>query len=94
MIPLLGKSPRTPSSCSESTTRTDFWHAAIEALRKAGVALYANVSPSRDHGLTAGSGISGIWYSMIFNRDEVRVEFALGTRSKPRGLKSWLKPPL
>ena len=62
--------------------RADFWHAAIEALRKAGVALYANVSPSRDHWLNAGSGISGIWYSMIFNRDEVRVEFALGTRSK------------
>lgn len=44
--------------------------------------LYANVSPSRDHWLNAGSGVSGIYYSMIFNRDEVRVNFALGTRSK------------
>ncbi|RMX04892.1 DUF4268 domain-containing protein [Corticibacter populi] len=62
--------------------RTDFWHAALEALRTANVALYANVSPSRDHWLNAGSGTSGIYYSMIFNRDETRVDFALGTRSK------------
>lgn len=62
--------------------RTDFWHAALEALRAANVALYANVSPSRDHWLNAGSGASGIYYSMIFTRDEARVEFALGTRSR------------
>lgn len=62
--------------------RTDFWHAALEALRSANVALYSNVSPSRDHWLNAGSGVSGIYYSMIFNRDEARVDFALGTRSK------------
>lgn len=62
--------------------RTDFWHAALEALRTANVALYANVSPSRDHWLNAGSGMRGVYYSMIFNRDEARVDFALGTRSK------------
>ena len=62
--------------------RTDFWHATLEALRAANVVLYSNVSPSRDHWLNAGSGVSGIHYSMIFNRDEVRVYFAFGTRSK------------
>ncbi|RUR70920.1 DUF4268 domain-containing protein [Variovorax guangxiensis] len=62
--------------------RTDFWHAALEALRMSNVGLYANVSPSRDIWLNAGSGASGIYYSMIFNRDEARVDFALGTRSK------------
>lgn len=62
--------------------RTDFWHATLEALHASGIGLYANVSPSRDHWLNAGSGVSGIHYSMIFNRDEARVEFALGTRSK------------
>lgn len=62
--------------------RTDFWHAALEALRAANVALYANVSPSRDHWLNAGSGASGIYYTMIFTRDEARVHFSLGTRSK------------
>lgn len=36
--------------------RTDFWHAALEALRTANVVLYGNVSPSRDRWLNAGSG--------------------------------------
>ncbi len=62
--------------------RTDFWHEALEALRTNNVALFANVSPSRDHWLNAGAGAGGIYYSMIFNRDEARVDFALGTKSK------------
>lgn len=62
--------------------RTDFWHATLEALTKASVDLYSNVSPSRDHWLNAGSGMGGVHYSMVFNRDEARVDFALSTRSK------------
>jgi hypothetical protein len=56
--------------------RTDFWHQVLEALRIAGVDVYANVSPSRDPWLNAGSGVSGVHYTMIFGRNEVRVEFS------------------
>lgn len=62
--------------------RTDFWHQTLEALEAAGITLYSNVSPSRDHWLNAGSGMSGVHYSMIFNRDEARVNFVLGRASK------------
>jgi hypothetical protein len=62
--------------------RTDFWHRTLEALERADVDLYANVGPSRDHWLNAGSGLSGVFYTMIFNKDEARVEFALGRASK------------
>lgn len=62
--------------------RTEFWHAALEALRAAKITLYANVSPGRDHWLSAGSGMSGVHYSIVFNRDGARVEFALDTSSK------------
>lgn len=62
--------------------RTDFWHQTLEALQDAKVALYSNVAPSRDHWLNAGSGLSGVHYSMIFNRDEARVNFVLGRASK------------
>ncbi len=62
--------------------RTDFWHQTLEALQDAKVALYGNVAPSRDHWLNAGSGLSGVHYSMIFNRDEARVNFVLGRASK------------
>lgn len=62
--------------------RTDFWHQTLEALQEAKVALYGNKSPSRDHWLTAGSGLSGVHYVMIFNRDEARVHFELDRPSK------------
>ena len=62
--------------------RTDFWHMTLEALRTANVKLYSNVSPSRDHWLNAGSGLSGVHYAMIFNKDEARVNFVLGRASK------------
>lgn len=62
--------------------RTDFWHMTLEALRRANVELFGKVSPSRDHWLNAGSGLSGVYYSMIFNKDEARVNFVLGRTSK------------
>lgn len=62
--------------------RTDFWHQTLNALRKANVQLYANVGPGRDAWLAAGSGLSGVHYSMIFNHDGVRVHFVLGRSSK------------
>lgn len=55
----------------------DFWHETLEALRIAGVDLYDNVSPKRDHWLNAGSGLGGVVYSMVINKDEARVNFAL-----------------
>ena len=36
--------------------------------------LYNNVSPTKDHWLGAGSGLSGCPYSLIFNQKELRVE--------------------
>ena len=62
--------------------RTDFWHQTLEALQEAKAPLYGNVAPSRDHWLNAGSGLSGIHYSMIFNRDEARVNFQFDRAAK------------
>ncbi|MCC8363841.1 DUF4268 domain-containing protein [Lysobacter sp. A6] len=62
--------------------RTEFWHRTLEALDKAGVDLYSNVGPSRDHWLNAGSGLSGVPYTMIFNKDEARVELTIARATK------------
>ncbi|HDR9054711.1 TPA: DUF4268 domain-containing protein [Burkholderia vietnamiensis] len=62
--------------------RTEFWHLTLEALRTANVDLYANVRPGKDNWLNASFGLTGVHYSMIFNRDEARVDFALGTGSQ------------
>jgi hypothetical protein len=62
--------------------RTDFWHMALGALRKANVLLYANVNPGKDPWLNAGSGLGGIYYAMIFNKGEVRVNFVLNRAAR------------
>jgi len=58
--------------------REEFWEAALEQLRTDGVDLFRNISPSRDHWLNAGSGLRGCPYTLIFLKDEVRVEMSLG----------------
>lgn len=63
------------------TLRTEFWHQTLEAFEKAGVRLYENVSPSRDHWLNAGSGLGGVHYAIVFSKDEARVEFVLSHRT-------------
>lgn len=61
--------------------RREFWQRALEALDRAGVSLYSNVGPSKDSWLYAGSGLSGVMYTMIINKDELRVEFSLSRNS-------------
>jgi len=64
--------------------RAEFWAKTLDAFEKAGIDLFANVSPSRDHWINAGAGVGGVHYSLIFGKDEARVEFALCTNSKER----------
>ena len=54
--------------------RLAFWTRMLDRLRASEVSLYNNISPSRDHWLSAGCGLSGCHYSLIFGRDEARVE--------------------
>jgi hypothetical protein len=57
--------------------RSAFWTRTLERLRNSEVKLYNNISPSRDQWLSAGCGVSGCHYSLIFGRDEARVELNL-----------------
>ncbi|SCM68739.1 DUF4268 domain-containing protein [Donghicola eburneus] len=60
--------------------RYEFWQAALERLHAKGVEIYRNISPARNHWLSAGSGVRSCPYQMIFSRDEARVELSF-TRS-------------
>jgi hypothetical protein len=57
--------------------RLDFWEQALEALRARGLTRYNTINPSKDHWLSSGTGVSGCVYSLIFSRDEARVELSL-----------------
>lgn len=58
--------------------RYAFWSQALEALRRAGLPLYQNISPSRDHWISAATGISGCGYNLVFGKFDVRVELYIG----------------
>ena len=62
--------------------RLAFWEQTLAALETAGVTLYGNVSPSKDHWLNAGFGLSGVPYTMIFSQKEARADFAISRGSK------------
>lgn len=57
--------------------RFAFWEMALEQLKADKVEIFRNISPSRDHWLSAGSGLSSCPYTMIFSKDEARVELNL-----------------
>jgi hypothetical protein len=57
--------------------RVDFWRQTLDALEKERVLTYANVSPGKDPWLNTGFGISGVHYTMVLNKDEVRAEFVI-----------------
>lgn len=68
--------------------RLAFWEKVLSALEDAGVSLYANVNPSKDHWLNAGSGLSGVPYTMIFSQKEARADLSIGRGSKAEN--KWL----
>lgn len=77
MIGLAGKEKEQQSTehtlVKREKLRLAFWEQALAALENAGVTLYSNVSPGKDHWLNAGSGLGGAPYQMIFAQKEARV---------------------
>ena len=57
--------------------RRAFWTRTLDALRSRNVTRYANISPSKDHWLTAATGVSGCGFNLIFLKSEARVELNL-----------------
>ena len=61
--------------------RLDFWEKTLESFRNSECKLYNYLSASKDHWLSAGSGVSGCPFVLIFAQTEIRVELSL-MRSK------------
>ena len=57
--------------------RHAFWTKALEELRAHNVSRFENISPSTDHWLSCATGVSGCAYSLIFLKNEARVELTL-----------------
>jgi hypothetical protein len=59
---------------NRNNVRREYWQLALEAFQKSTCKLYNNISPSKDHWLSAGSGLSGCPFNLIFLNKELRVE--------------------
>jgi hypothetical protein len=56
--------------------RRKFWTAYLKEINQA-TSLYQNVSPSKDHWLSAGSGISGVTFTSVVTGDYIRIELSI-----------------
>lgn len=61
--------------------RLQYWEKVLEAFQDSSCTLYNNISASKDHWLSAGSGVSACPYSLIFSQKEVRVDLNLAKAS-------------
>lgn len=79
MIGMMAKEAEEKSANNEQSNsqqlRLAFWERALEAFSQSGCSLYNNISPGKDHWLSAGSGLASMAYNLIFSKHEVRVEF-------------------
>tara|TARA_R110001583_G_scaffold68440_3_gene194674 strand:- start:23 stop:1186 length:1164 start_codon:yes stop_codon:yes gene_type:complete len=62
--------------------RRQYWEQALEVFQNSHCKLYNNISPSKDHWLSAGSGLSGCPYALIFLQKELRVELSIARGSQ------------
>lgn len=56
--------------------RRKFWTAYLKEINKT-TSLYQNVSPSKDHWISAGSGISGVTFNSLVTGDYIRIELSI-----------------
>lgn len=61
--------------------RRKFWTTYLKEINKVS-SLYQNVSPSKDHWISAGSGISGVNYASLVTGDYVRIELSISGRTQ------------
>lgn len=56
--------------------RRKFWTAYLKEINIA-TSLYQNVSPGKDHWISAGSGISGVTFTSVVTGDYIRIELSI-----------------
>lgn len=61
------------------SVRKRYWQQLLPLLK--GSPLFDNVSPSKDHWLSAGAGIGGLVYSLIITKSHIRIELGISTSS-------------
>lgn len=61
--------------------RRKFWSAYLKEINKA-TSLYQNVSPGKDHWISAGSGISGVTFTSVVTGKFIRIELTISGKTQ------------
>lgn len=69
------------ASTGIENTRVKFWTELLDVFNKEN-SLFRNVNPSKDHWLSAGSGVSGIPFSFVITKSHVSVEILINRGEK------------
>lgn len=59
---------------SRHNVRKQYWELALDTFHNSSCTLFNNISASKDHWLSAGSGVSNCPFNLIFSKKELRVE--------------------
>lgn len=62
--------------------RLAYWDKFLEAVKESDCNLYNNVSPVKDHWLSAGSGCSGVPYQCLFMKNGAKVQLNISRGNK------------
>lgn len=74
-----------PDPVNESKSQKiirEFWTYFLERCNSKGLSLYKNISPRTDRWLDAGSGKSGIYYSVFVTGESIRVMLGINKDEK------------
>ena len=63
------------------TVRREYWELALDTFHQSTFDLYDKISPSNDHWLSAGSGLSGCHYDLVLLKKKLRVDLWLDRRT-------------
>ena len=78
MIGINAKEQESKSSESELKNRhhvrLEFWKQLLDSAKETNSDLFNNISPSKDHWLSAGSGMRGVPFTYVFLKQAARVE--------------------
>ena len=85
MIGINAKEKESKNSESELKNRhhirLDFWKQLLEAAKDSNSDLFNNISPSKNHWLSAGSGVRGVPYTFVFLKNAGAIEVYMGRNS-------------
>jgi len=81
MIGISEKEQESKSTESELQNRhhlrLDFWKLLLDQCRSKNLSLFSNISPGKNHWISAGSGVSGVPYTFLFMKKYARVELII-----------------